>query len=75
MLTAEMLIQSTNTPFNQIAEYVGYNSYSGFYNAFRQYFGVAPKKNESEINKNNQKIVSRFYPAFYAKTTLPFEQP
>jgi len=44
MLTAEMLIQSTNTPFNQIAEYVGYNSYSGFYNAFRQYFGVAPEE-------------------------------
>jgi AraC-like DNA-binding protein len=44
MLTAEMLIHSTNIPFNQIAEYVGYSSYSGFYNAFRQYFGVAPEE-------------------------------
>ena len=44
MLTAEILIRSSNMTFNQIAEYVGYKSYSGFYNAFRQYFGVTPEE-------------------------------
>ncbi|MBE6643635.1 MAG: helix-turn-helix transcriptional regulator [Ruminococcaceae bacterium] len=34
--TAQMLIASTNMTMTEISEYVGYNSYSGFYKAYKK---------------------------------------
>ena len=42
MDVAERLITQTSIPMNEIAQKVGYDSYSGFYLAVRGYFGVAP---------------------------------
>lgn len=40
--TARYLIENTKTPLDQIAENVGYKSYSSFYTAYVNYFGCPP---------------------------------
>lgn len=42
MSIAEVLLKKTDLPCAQIAEKVGYNSYPGFFLAFKRFFGIAP---------------------------------
>lgn len=42
MSIAQTLLQKTDMTCTQIAEKVGYTSYTGFYIAFKQHFGMAP---------------------------------
>lgn len=42
MAIADMLVQKTAQPLEQIAQQVGYQSYSGFYMAYVQYYGKSP---------------------------------
>lgn len=42
MSIAQTLLQKTDMACTQIAEKVGYTSYTGFYVAFKQHFGIAP---------------------------------
>ncbi len=42
MTVASILIKSRKYPLEKIADMVGYNSYSGFYTAYRKYFGHPP---------------------------------
>ena len=42
MRVADILIKSRKYSLEQIAEIVGYRSYSGFFTAYRKYFGKTP---------------------------------
>ena len=42
MSIAEVLLKKTDLSCAQVAEKVGYNSYPGFFLAFKQFFGIAP---------------------------------
>ena len=39
---ADMLLEDTTRSLEEIAEEVGYRSYSGFYQAYTKYFGISP---------------------------------
>lgn len=39
---ADMLLEDTKRSLEEIAEEVGYRSYSGFYQAYTKYFGISP---------------------------------
>ena len=51
MELADILLRDTELSLTEIAHRLGYNSYSGFYNAFKKYFSVSP-----EIARNNKRL-------------------
>jgi len=58
MHTAAELLAMTELPAEEIAYQVGYSSLSGFYSAFRQFFGVSAiryRKNSHNIHENSDK--------------------
>lgn len=44
MCIAYETINYTTLPLNQIADMIGYSTYSGFYTAFCNYYGYSPEK-------------------------------
>lgn len=51
MELADILLRDSELSLTEIAHRLGYNSYSGFYNAFKKYFSVSP-----EIARNNKRL-------------------
>lgn len=51
MELADILLRDTELSLTEIAHRLGYNSYSGFYNAFKKYFSVSP-----ETARNNKRL-------------------
>jgi len=41
---ADMLLEDETRSLEEIAEEVGYRSYSGFYQAYTKYFGISPSE-------------------------------
>ena len=42
MSVAKMLLESTSLPLGEVALRAGFDSYSGFFTAFRKYYGLSP---------------------------------
>ena len=51
MLNAKMLVVDTERTLVEIAEMVGYDTYNGFFKAFKGTFGVSP----SEMREKERK--------------------
>ena len=52
MKSAKKLLRETNDDIKDIAEAVGYQSYNGFYLAFRSKFGISPHEYREMKNRN-----------------------
>jgi AraC-like DNA-binding protein len=50
---ADMLLSDTTRSLEEIAEEVGYRSYSGFYQAYTKYFGISPSDRRQKISEDN----------------------
>ena len=48
MQLANLLIDNSTLSLTEIANYVGYASYSGFYTVYREYYGFGPQKRRCE---------------------------
>lgn len=51
MTLANLLIDNSNLPLSEIANYVGYTSYGSFYTVYREYHGFGPQKKREHIRE------------------------
>lgn len=53
---ADMLLGDTTRSLEEIAEEVGYRSYSGFYQAYTKYFGISPSDRRQQHTTEDNRI-------------------
>lgn len=58
MMIAREMLEKSSMRLNEVAEAVGYQSYVGFYTAFRNYYGFAPDqlRHREELNAGENNI-------------------
>ena len=54
MMLANLLIDNSNLPLSEIANYVGYTSYGSFYTVYREYYGFGPQKKRTDKNDDSE---------------------